>query len=70
MLFRSLQRLLASFEDWWRELATWDKLEPEQQRALTHGVERAYSGQLDLLREARDRRLSAILRALEQARST
>ena len=65
-----LQRLLASFEDWWRELATWDKLEPEQKRALTHGVERAYSGQLDLLRQARDRRLSAILRALEQARST
>ena len=41
----------------------------EQQRALTQAIERAYRGKVDRLREARDRRLSAILRALEQARS-
>ena len=64
-----LQRLLASFETWWGELATWDRLEPEQQRALTHAIERAYKGKIDALREARDRRLGALLRALEQARS-
>ena len=65
-----LQHLLASFEGWWGQLATWQRLEPEQQRALTHGVERAYKGKIEELREARDRRLSAILRALEQARTT
>ena len=65
-----LQQLLASFEGWWGQLATWQRLEPEQQRALTQGVERAYKGKVEELREARDRRLSAILRALEQARTT
>jgi 3-hydroxybutyryl-CoA dehydrogenase len=65
-----LQRLLASFEGWWGELASWRKLEPEQQRELIHSIERAYDGKVDALREARDRRLSAILRALEEARTT
>ncbi|MBI1968079.1 MAG: 3-hydroxyacyl-CoA dehydrogenase family protein [Gemmatimonadetes bacterium] len=64
-----LQQLLASFESWWATLASWQKLEPEQQRALIHTIERAYEGQIGMLRQARDRRLSAILRALEQARS-
>jgi 3-hydroxyacyl-CoA dehydrogenase len=64
-----LQHLLGSFESWWGQLASWQRLEPEQQRALTHGIERAYKGQVDALREARDRRLSAILQALEQART-
>lgn len=64
-----LQRLLASFEAWWGHLATWNKLEPEQQRTLIHSIERTYSDKVDLLRAARDRRLSAILRALEQART-
>jgi len=64
-----LQRLLASFEDWWEHLATWHKLDPEQRRALTDGVQQAYSNKIEALREARDRRLSAILRALEQART-
>jgi 3-hydroxyacyl-CoA dehydrogenase len=65
-----VQRLLASFEDWWAALPTWQKLEPEEVRALTHAIERAYKGQIDVLREARDRRLGALLRALEQARTT
>jgi 3-hydroxyacyl-CoA dehydrogenase len=64
-----LQQLLASFEAWWAQLPTWSKLEPEQQRALTHSIERAYRGKIPELREARDRRLSAILRALEQSRT-
>ncbi|HEY3279913.1 MAG TPA: 3-hydroxyacyl-CoA dehydrogenase family protein [Gemmatimonadales bacterium] len=64
-----LQHLLAAFEGLWEgNLANWRKLEPEQQRALTQAIERAYSGQVEMLRGARDRRLSAILRALEQAR--
>ena len=64
-----LQRLLASFEQRWSELATWHQLEPEQQRALTQAIERAYKGHLAALGEARDRRLSALLRSLEQART-
>jgi hypothetical protein len=37
-------------------------------QALTGQIERAYGGKLDVIREARDRRLAAILEALEQAR--
>jgi 3-hydroxybutyryl-CoA dehydrogenase len=64
-----LQQLLGSFESWWGLLATWTRLEPEQQRALTHAVERTYKDNIEGLREARDRRLGALLRALEQART-
>jgi 3-hydroxyacyl-CoA dehydrogenase len=64
-----LQQLLGSFESWWGELATWQRLEPEQQRALIHGIERTYKNKIDSLREARDRRLGAILRALEESRT-
>jgi len=64
-----LQQLLASFETWWTQLATWQRLDPEQQRAIIHSIERAYKGKVTELREARDRRLDGILRALEQART-
>jgi len=64
-----LQRLLASFEQRWSELASWHQLEPEQQRALTVAIERAYKGHLAELGHARDQRLSALLRALEHART-
>src|SRR5947208_530057 len=64
-----LQQLLGSFEGWWGQLATWTRLEPEQQRALTQSIERAYKSNIEQLREARDRRLGAILRVLEQART-
>ena len=63
-----LQHLLGAFEGWWGELAKWQKLEPEQQRDLIQSIEKAYSGKVDMLREARDRRLAAILLALEQSR--
>src|SRR5437879_1596840 len=64
-----LQQLLGSFEGWWGQLATWTRLEPEQQRALIQSIERAYKSNIEQLREARDRRLGAILRVLEQART-
>jgi carnitine 3-dehydrogenase len=64
-----LQELLGSFEVWWGELATWQRLEPEQQRALIHSIERAYKDKIEELRGARDRRLGGLLRALEQART-
>jgi carnitine 3-dehydrogenase len=65
---RFLEQLLQSFESWWASLAQWTKLEQEQVRALTDQIERAYGGKLDVIREARDRRLASILQALEQAR--
>ena len=64
-----LQQLLGTFESWWADLPTWQRLEPEQQRALIHSIERVYKGKIDGLREARDRRLGALLRALEQSRT-
>jgi 3-hydroxyacyl-CoA dehydrogenase len=63
------QHLLASFEGWWQEIAHWAQLDPEQQRTLIASIERAYKGKIGFLREARDRRLTAILKALEQARA-
>jgi len=63
------QHLLASFESWWQQLAHWAQLDPDQQRALIQSIERAYKGKVEFLREARDRRLNAILKALEQARA-
>ena len=64
-----LQELLGSFEVWWGELPTWQRLEPEQQRALIHSIERAYKDHIEELRGVRDRRLGGLLRALEQART-
>ncbi|MEK6769913.1 MAG: 3-hydroxyacyl-CoA dehydrogenase NAD-binding domain-containing protein, partial [Gemmatimonadota bacterium] len=57
-----LQQLLMSFETWWGSLAQWTKLEPEQVRALTSQIERAYGDKLETIREARDRRLAAMLK--------
>ena len=65
-----LQHLLGTFEERWGQLATWHKLDPEQERALVQLIEQAYKGKVDFLRDARDRRLSAMLKALEQARTT
>jgi 3-hydroxyacyl-CoA dehydrogenase len=65
-----LEQLLQSFESWWASLAQWTKLEPEQVRSLTDQIERAYGGKLDVIREARDRRLAAILQTLDQARKS
>lgn len=65
-----LEQLLMSFEAWWGSLAQWTKLEPEQVQALTAHIEHAYGAKLDALREARDRRLAALLQALEQSRKS
>jgi hypothetical protein len=58
--------LLASFEEWWAGLATWQRLEPDQQRALVRAIERAYKGQIASLAGIRDERLSALLGALDE----
>lgn len=63
-----LQQLLQSFETWWGSLATWSRLEPEQMRAIIGQIEKAYGAKVDVLREARDRRLAGLLQGLENAR--
>lgn len=65
-----LQNLLHMFETTWADLADWSRLEPEQQHKLIHAIDRAYSDNLEKIRLARDRRLAAILRGLEQTRHT
>lgn len=65
-----LQGLMTAFESWWGTLARWDRLEPEQRRALIGEIDRAYKGKIGMLREVRDRRLAAIVRALEGARAS
>jgi 3-hydroxyacyl-CoA dehydrogenase len=64
-----LQQLLQTFETVWDDLASWSKLEPEDQRKLIHAIERAYADQIERIRPARDRRLAAILKGLEHARA-
>ena len=64
-----LRQLLSSFESWWGTLASWQKLEPEQQQALIQLIERTYKDKVDMLRQARDRRLNAILKALDESRA-
>ena len=63
-----LDQLLQAFEMWWGSLAQWDRLEPEQVRALTALIEKAYGAKTDALGDARDRRLAAMLKALEESR--
>jgi 3-hydroxyacyl-CoA dehydrogenase len=63
-----LQQLLHSFEAWWGSLAQWTRLEPEQMRALAQQVERTYGDKLEQIRTARDRRLAAMLHALDASR--
>jgi len=63
-----LDQLLRAFEGWWGSLAQWDRLEPEQVRALTALIEKAYGEKIDALGDARDRRLAAMLKALEESR--
>jgi 3-hydroxyacyl-CoA dehydrogenase len=62
------QHLLHTFESIWEDLADWKHLDHEQQTALIQGIERTYRGKLEHIRGARDRRLAAILKGLEEVR--
>ncbi|HEX9581551.1 MAG TPA: 3-hydroxyacyl-CoA dehydrogenase NAD-binding domain-containing protein [Gemmatimonadales bacterium] len=53
----------------WADLATWVKLEPAEQQRLIHAIEAAYASQTDQVKRARNRRVAAILRAVEEART-
>lgn len=63
-----MQTLLSSFEASWESLADWSTITPDQQRKLIHLVEKAYDGKIDVIRAARDRRLAAMLKGLEESR--
>ena len=63
-----LQAVAQDFEAVWGDLATWDKLTPEQQSRLSHAIEKTYAENLDVIRRARDRRLAALLRVLDARR--
>jgi 3-hydroxypropionate dehydrogenase (NADP+) len=65
-----LQGALLAHEAYWADLASWTKLEPEAQSRLIHAIQKAYEGETDQIRRARNRRLAAMLRALEEARTT
>jgi 3-hydroxybutyryl-CoA dehydrogenase len=65
-----LQHLLATFEQVWDDLADWQHLSPEEQRTLEAAVARAYEGRLEEMRPQRDRRIAAILQAIENLPST
>jgi carnitine 3-dehydrogenase len=65
-----LQLQLQAQEPYWASLANWSKLEPADEARLIHAIGKVYEGQIDVIRRARNRRLAAILRALEEARTS
>lgn len=62
------QHLLGTFKTLWEDLADWKRLEPDAQQELIHTIERTYHGQLSRIRAARDRRLAAIVKGLDEAK--
>lgn len=63
-----VQQLLRGHEEIWQGLATWSQLDPDQQHQLIAAIERAYAGQTEQIRKARDRRLAAMLQGLEASK--
>ena len=63
-----LQHLLQTYEGLWGDLAAWEKLDHREEQKLIHAIERAYAENIHDIRKARDRRLAAMLRALESAK--
>jgi 3-hydroxyacyl-CoA dehydrogenase len=63
-----VQQTLQDFQGTWQELATWNQLEPGDQHRLVAAIERAYAGKVVEIRQARDRRLAAMLQALDASR--
>lgn len=64
-----LQHLVATFETLWADLASWEKLELDQQRRLISLIEKTYAEHTGELRLARDKRLAGILRGLERTKN-
>lgn len=62
-----LSQALATFEELWSGLATWQKLTPEEQKRLIRSIEKVYAQRAPELRERRDQRLAALLTALSHS---
>lgn len=60
-----LSTLLGTFENTWGALATWDRLDAEDQNRLAKSIERTYKERIDELRYGRDRRLGQLLRLVK-----
>src|SRR2546421_9338950 len=65
-----MQQLLATFESWWGQLAPWQRLEPQQQRAPINPVPRADPKKLGTPPEHTERELATLPGGFEQARTT
>jgi 3-hydroxyacyl-CoA dehydrogenase len=61
-----LDHLLPTFEGWWRELSARSTLSPAERERLAGLVTSAYHGRRGELRNERDRRLAALVRALSE----
>ena len=59
--------MLGQHEDLWESLATWTKLEIEDQHKLIRAIERAYEEDSNALLAARDSRLVAVLNAMKRS---
>jgi carnitine 3-dehydrogenase len=65
-----VQRMLQHFEGIWRQLASWDHLEPTDRHRLVGAIERAYADETEAIRKARDRRLAGLVQSLELGRKS
>ena len=63
-----LQGLAQQYEGIWESLATWHRLEPDQQSRLIGAIEKTYADNIEVIRRARDRRLAALLQVLDAKR--
>ena len=66
---RFVDALAQRYAPCWADLASWDRLEPEQRSRFAKAVERAYAD-VDGLRMKRDARLAGLLRAVDEPEGT
>ncbi len=62
-----LNRILGEYEELWESLATWTKLEIDEQHKLIRAIERGYEEESNALLAARDSRLVALLNAMKRS---
>ena len=61
---RHVAARIMDFQERWQNLAKWDQLSPEEATRIEKAIDRAYTGRIRDLRQARDERL---VRGLESA---
>jgi len=63
---RHISERMVGFETRWKHLAKWEQLGPEEQHRIGRAVEKAYTGRVPELRQARDKRLIEELKVADQ----